>query len=1532
MIAPSPLLIPTPRQNDPSSGVATTPQTVAPEPVPQLVQPPVPPPSNLDIPEVADATGRGGASSRPLGWHTVGSTSHIARLSSSQAAEVLHRRSHRGAGKLRALPHTTTDAPKVLASAPVSTASACDDCAQANIKKTSHTGTLSAPAPEPGALHLDLKEMVVSIGSGFRYIVYMTDEHSRYVFYDFIKRKSEVVSAVGRCIAAFEATVGTPTDENGRALPRPRVRELHSDREGKLMSHEFKDLRAKYPLHHTVSPPEDHDLNPIAERIIGVISETATAVRAGAHAPPGFWPWAIAYAVDWHNASITSVGSSTADANLTPHQRFTLRPPRVMDLASFGCRAVVRKSDVHQHKPSLSTRGSIGVFLGRSRNSKGAYDVLVPGNRIITSSSVLVNEEYFDWAPAEFKHKPLTSISHARAVTASDAANLPMIPTAGSNVSAPSTFNDGGATTRALFMNLFSGPYARSDGLTAAMRAMAWTNIIQIDNSGELGGGWGHDIMNDSAYSELLAKAKAGAIACLMIAFPCSTFSIARFFDATSDDGGDRGPPIIRKHSDPDGLPEEQIDPKHIKELRNSNELLHRTVEIAIAARRSPARTTLIFENPADRSPGASIASAPEFAEHGSVFQTTPFKRLVAEADLTGKATFAYCRLGSEHQKYTTLCFTPEAGAVLDQLNEPNFQCNHERGSHSKRAGGRGANGEFVSTEAAAYPVTLCKILARAFTFARTGSESMPVARSLETEQARETTIPPRRHTAPPSVDLAQNVEKNIEKNIENIEKNIEKDIEKNIEASPARSPTQGSAPEVIRRSPVTFPSLDASASPNVKGKFNHGPGATNTYWQRHQTSTVGAANRPMRSTRAREEGFNYFRPSSTRTGPSDLDNAVDPLSSISEASTPNGTADDAYTPFDPDKLWQSADVMEAAVAASVYDARVSRALGDGRSDQLLPVSDWKSSRAFPLGKTTGKRLPGGLRSIEIEAELSLLDDDSDTINALLLALNQAHEHALRADSPDAPATHAEAMRRGEVWVKSESNELDNHKRNESWETITRDQLPAGRRVHKLIWVYKVKRDGTAKSRLCVQGSSLEAGVDYNQVFSAALRHSSARGLFAYAARNSCKVRSVDLVAAYLQGRFVDGEVVYCHLPPGYPEYDTKGRPKLAKVVKPIYGIQQSGRRLQRMLFEWFKKQGFVPLDDSDPCIFKLESPSGEIVTVGVYVDNLQIVHSAELDSSGRGPAGSAYNKFMDQLGADWEVTDEGPMDDLLGIEIDYLNDGSIKLHQTSYIKKIVSRFLPDGALPKAQGNSLPYSQDFLQHLNDALAQTSVDHPELVQPMQERVGCLMYATTATRPDIAYVVHQLCRCMHKPTPALLKETDHVLSYLSRTASIGLTYSREHARLSGFADASWETKTSTSGWVILWQSAALSWGSRKQKSIALSTCEAEIIALSEAAKDIVYLRKLVAGLDAREPGPSSLSSDSKSARDVSYNPEHHDRMKHVERRHFYVRDMVESFELEVPYVPTNLNVADFFTKPFKSASHFRELRKIVMNESD
>ena len=100
--------------------------------------------------------------------------------------------------------------------------------------------------------------------------------------------------------------------------------------------------------------------------------------------------------------------------------------------------------------------------------------------------------------------------------------------------------------------------------------------------------------------------------------------------------------------------------------------------------------------------------------------------------------------------------------------------------------------------------------------------------------------------------------------------------------------------------------------------------------------------------------------------------------------------------------------------------------------------------------------------------------------------------------------------------------------------------------------------------------------------------------------------------------------------------------------------VEGNGRGTgQRMLFAWLVEQGFKPLDDSDSCVFTREHANGEILTIGVYVDNLQIVHSARLGGDGRGPDGCAYNAFMDALAADWDVTDEGPMEDLLGIEID---------------------------------------------------------------------------------------------------------------------------------------------------------------------------------------------------------------------------------------------------------------------------------------
>ena len=118
--------------------------------------------------------------------------------------------------------------------------------------------------------------------------------------------------------------------------------------------------------------------------------------------------------------------------------------------------------------------------------------------------------------------------------------------------------------------------------------------------------------------------------------------------------------------------------------------------------------------------------------------------------------------------------------------------------------------------------------------------------------------------------------------------------------------------------------------------------------------------------------------------------------------------------------------------------------------------------------------------------------------------------------------------------------------------------------------------------------------------------------------------------------------------------------------------------------------------------------------------------------------------------------------------------------------------------------------------------------------------------------------------------------------------------------------------------MFNGSAIDWGSKKQTCVALSSCEAEIIALSEAAKDMVYFRKLLGGIDKLlVRGPSPVGTDNQAARDLAYNPEHHVRTKHIERRHFYIRDMVEKFELVVPRVSTHDNLADFLTKCFTSS---------------
>ena len=185
------------------------------------------------------------------------------------------------------------------------------------------------------------------------------------------------------------------------------------------------------------------------------------------------------------------------------------------------------------------------------------------------------------------------------------------------------------------------------------------------------------------------------------------------------------------------------------------------------------------------------------------------------------------------------------------------------------------------------------------------------------------------------------------------------------------------------------------------------------------------------------------------------------------------------------------------------------------------------------------------------------------------------------------------------------------------------------------------------------------------------MRAGSLRLLAAVAARQSLLMYRWDFVAAYLQGSLLEGEVVFCHAPPGYEreKTDDMGRPMVCKVTEPIYGMAQAGRRWQRSLYPWLQSFGFTRLH-SDPNVFRIVR-GAETVIIGCYVDDMFTLHSHQ------GP-GTLYAEFIDSLNARWEVEDEGEIRDLLNVEIER-DEHSVTLRQRGYIDSLVASYVPDG-------------------------------------------------------------------------------------------------------------------------------------------------------------------------------------------------------------------------------------------------------------
>ena len=206
----------------------------------------------------------------------------------------------------------------------------------------------------------------------------------------------------------------------------------------------------------------------------------------------------------------------------------------------------------------------------------------------------------------------------------------------------------------------------------------------------------------------------------------------------------------------------------------------------------------------------------------------------------------------------------------------------------------------------------------------------------------------------------------------------------------------------------------------------------------------------------------------------------------------------------------------------------------------------------------------------------------------------------------------------------------------------------------------------------------------------------------------------------------------------------------------------------------------------------------------------------------------------------------------------------------------------------------------------------------------------MYLLVSTRPDISYAVSSLARFSSKPTKEHWTVLKRLLRYLKGTTKYGILYTTEgESKCIGFSDADWAGDTndckSTSGYVFMLSGGAVSWSSKKQKCIALSTAEAEYIALSSAAQESIWLRQLMTELGTPPEAPTMIFEDNQSTIAMTKNPQFHGRAKHIDIKHHFIREQVSQGTVELQYCPMTEMTVDILTKGLNRESFVKFCNK-------
>ena len=304
--------------------------------------------------------------------------------------------------------------------------------------------------------------------------------------------------------------------------------------------------------------------------------------------------------------------------------------------------------------------------------------------------------------------------------------------------------------------------------------------------------------------------------------------------------------------------------------------------------------------------------------------------------------------------------------------------------------------------------------------------------------------------------------------------------------------------------------------------------------------------------------------------------------------------------------------------------------------------------------------------------------------------------------------------------------------------------------------------------------------------------------------------------------------------------------------------------------------------------------------------------------------------KLKAQLKKEFEMKDLGEAKKILGMEISRDRKlGRLCLTQTQYLRKVLNRF---GMNEKSKPVSTPLAPHF--KLSAVLSPKDDAEREYMAkvPYANAVGSLMYAMVCTRPDISQAVGVVSKYMHDPGKEHWQAVKWILRYILNTVDVGLVFQQDkqdgqciigyskskrpdRQSLVGYCDSDYagdlDTRRSTTGYVFTLAKAPVSWRSILQPTIALSTTEAEYMAITEAVKEAIWLQGLLGELGVQQKH-IIVHCDSQSAIHLAKNQVYHARTKHIDVRYHFVREVLEEGGVAIQKIKTTENPADMLTK--------------------